>query len=137
MSCHGICGGKCAACNPNFFTGAMDKEDVNLWKKTPIKGISADKTKIDDEPVDLVNEPPHYKLYLPVPGQDNVEIDCIDIIKALGLTKNYWRASAFKYLWRADRKGDKLKDLKKAVRFIQYEIEELESNAKVSEVKSR
>lgn len=101
----------------------VPREDVDLWRKNPMVGISNDRTKIDDKAVDLVNKPPHYSIRLP----NNIEIDCIDIIKALGLTNNYWRASVFKYIWRADKKGDKLKDLKKAVRFIQYEIEELEN----------
>ena len=34
--------------------------------------------------------------------------------------------SAVKYISRAGRKGDKLEDLKKAVQFLQFEIEELE-----------
>ena len=101
-------------------------EDSKLWRKLVITGVSADRAKIDDKPVDLVNSPPHYGVFV---GSTSVE--CIDVIRALGLTENYYRASAFKYLWRADKKGDKLKDLQKAKRFIEFEIEEVMNAAKV------
>ena len=51
---------------------------------------------------DLIN-PAHYK----VNG-----LECIDVIEALGL--NFHLATAFKYLWRAGRKGSAVEDVKKA-----------------------
>lgn len=109
----------------------VKEEDADLWRRSHIKGISADKTKINDKKVDLVNEPPHYTLrlevYIDSLGRTQaVDIECLDVIKALGFEDNYYRASALKYIWRADKKGDKLKDLQKAAKFIQFEIERLE-----------
>ena len=64
---------------------------------------------------DMVNHPKHY----------NVEgYEVIDIIKAFGL--NFPMGSALKYLLRAERKGKKIEDLKKAIWCIQYEIEQRE-----------
>lgn len=58
--------------------------------------------------------PSHYK---------QGDIECIDAIyEALGVHGfiDYCRASAMKYLWRCDDKGDKDHDLKKAARFTQW-----------------
>jgi hypothetical protein len=63
----------------------------------------------------MVNHPKHY----------NVEgYEVIDIITAFGL--NFPMGSALKYLLRAERKGKKIEDLKKAIWCIQYEIEQSE-----------
>lgn len=52
--------------------------------------------------------------------------ECRDVIEALGL--GYYRGNAFKYLWRAGRKGDAIEDLRKAARNIEYEIERLQKH---------
>jgi len=67
------------------------------------------------EQPDMVNHPPHYNV-------DGYEV--IDIIKAFGL--NFPMGSALKYLLRAERKGKKIEDLKKAIWCIQYEVEQSE-----------
>lgn len=59
--------------------------------------------------------PPHYKDR--VPG-----IECIDVTKHF----SFLRGNAIKYLWRAGLKGDPIEDLKKAIWYIQSEIDHLE-----------
>lgn len=67
------------------------------------------------EQPEMVNHPKHY----------NVEgFEVIDIITAFGL--NFPMGNALKYLLRADRKGKKIEDLKKAIWYLQYEIEQSE-----------
>jgi hypothetical protein len=67
---------------------------------------------------DNVNHPKHYT---PHPSG----IECIEIVKH----HNFCVGNAIKYLWRAGLKGDKTKeieDLKKAVWYINKQIEDLE-----------
>jgi hypothetical protein len=68
---------------------------------------------------DMVNHPKHYNV-------DGYEV--IDIIRAFGL--NFPMGSALKYLLRAERKGKKIEDLKKAIWCIQYEIDNCEKETK-------
>jgi hypothetical protein len=63
---------------------------------------------------DTVNHPPHYK----VGG-----IETIDFIEAKKL--NYNIGNVVKYLTRADHKGNKLEDLRKAQWYLTREIETL------------
>lgn len=41
---------------------------------------------------------------------------------------NFNLGNAVKYISRAGRKGDKIEDLKKAIQYIEFEIEELDPN---------
>ena len=61
---------------------------------------------------DTVNHPPHYK----VGG-----IETIDFIEAKGL--NYHLGNVVKYITRADHKGDRLENLRKAKWYLEREIE--------------
>ncbi len=75
-----------------------------------------------------VQSPKHYCLpvkYKGFPRNDTVNIECLDVIEALGLDKDLFLGSAFQYLWRAGRKsvGTKIEDLEKAVFYIQKAIE--------------
>jgi len=70
---------------------------------------------------DAVDHPPHYNQ---VPG-----IECIDVVKWF----NFNRGAAIKYLWRAGHKDDAIEDLKKAIRYIQYEIERMEEVQRAEE----
>jgi hypothetical protein len=63
------------------------------------------------EQPDMVNHPKHYNV-------DGYEV--IDIIDAFKL--NFNMGNALKYLLRADRKGNKEQDLKKALWYLQREI---------------
>lgn len=63
---------------------------------------------------------------IPVHYQTVTGFDAIEFSNIYGL--NFNRGSAVKYLARAGKKGDVIEDLKKAVNFIQREIEFLERN---------
>jgi hypothetical protein len=67
------------------------------------------------EQPDMVNHPKHYNV-------DGYEV--IDIIDAFKL--NFNMGNALKYLLRADRKGNKLQDINKAIWYLQREIEQSE-----------
>lgn len=60
---------------------------------------------------DAVNSPKHYKAG---------GVECIDVIEALGL--GYRLGNCMKYIWRADSKGKRLEDLKKARWYLDREI---------------
>jgi hypothetical protein len=61
---------------------------------------------------DLVNNPPHYKSH---PSG----IECIQITEHM----NFCLGNATKYIWRADLKHDAIEDLKKAIWYIEREIQ--------------
>ena len=63
---------------------------------------------------DMVNHPPHYKAG---------GIETIDFIEAKGL--GYHLGNVVKYVSRADHKGNKLEDLKKAQWYLNRAIEKL------------
>ena len=63
-------------------------------------------------PADPVNHPPHYK---------SGGIETIDFIESKGL--NYRLGNVVKYITRADHKGNRQEDLKKALWYLQREIE--------------
>ena len=59
-----------------------------------------------------VNYPKHYLTAL----ADGEKLECIDLIEALGF--GYCMGNALKYIWRADKKNNPIKDLKKAVYYL-------------------
>jgi hypothetical protein len=71
-----------------------------------------DKLKMNDP----VNQPKHY---LSHPSG----IECIEITEHM----NFCLGNAIKYIWRADLKHDVIEDLKKAVWYINREIERREN----------
>lgn len=64
---------------------------------------------------DMVNNPKHY-----ISHPSGVE--CIEITKHMG----FCLGNAIKYIWRADLKNDAIEDLKKAIWYINCEIEKRE-----------
>ena len=62
---------------------------------------------------DMVNQPPHYK---------TGGIETIDFIEAKGL--NYRLGNVIKYITRAEHKGNRAEDLKKALWYLQREIDQ-------------
>lgn len=66
--------------------------------------------------MDNVNHPPHYKSH---PSG----VECIQITEHL----NFCLGNAVKYIWRAGLKKDAVEDLKKAVWYINREIQRLEN----------
>jgi hypothetical protein len=85
-------------------------KDCNYWDEECFELVN-DKSK----EVDLINLPPHYT----VGG-----IDTLDYIEAKGL--NMRLGNAIKYISRCDHKGSKISDLKKAIFYIQREIDKSE-----------
>lgn len=69
---------------------------------------------------DVVNHPSHYTSGLP----EGVEV--IDIIRAQNGTWEH--SNAIKYILRAQYKGTHVQDLRKAVRYLTWEIERLEAD---------
>lgn len=65
---------------------------------------------------DPVDHPAHYLAH---PSG----VECITIVQWMGFNLG----NVVKYVWRADLKGDAIEDLKKARRYLDYEIERLES----------
>lgn len=63
---------------------------------------------------DMVNEPPHYK--------SDTGLEAIEVIRAF-FRESYNLGTVFKYIARAGKKWDTLEDLKKARRYLDWEIE--------------
>lgn len=77
-----------------------------------------DQTKMHNCPKeDSVNHPPHYTKH---PSG----IECIQITEHM----NFNLGNAVKYIWRADLKNDAIEDLKKAVFYLNREINRREKN---------
>jgi hypothetical protein len=64
---------------------------------------------------DLINNPDHYTL-----GRKHQPLD---VMEDWGLIENHYLSCAFKYISRCGRKDDAVLDLKKAVFYLQREIE--------------
>lgn len=58
-------------------------------------------------------------------------IECIQIVRHM----NFNVGNAIKYLWRAGKKGSTTEDLKKAIWYINDEIERIESDEKPRDLK--
>lgn len=65
---------------------------------------------------DVVSSPSHYT-------KSPAGMECIDITKHM----NFCLGSAVKYIWRCGGKGDGIEDLRKAIQFIEFEIDRIES----------
>jgi hypothetical protein len=71
---------------------------------------------------DTVKYPKHY--YVMVPSSLGVvEVECRHLIDALDLRKDFYLGAAFKYLFRCMKKGKPRQDLEKAMRCIEYALE--------------
>lgn len=70
-------------------------------------------------PHDPVKNPKHYTSH---PSG----VECIKIARHM----SYCRGAAFKYVWRAGQKGDEVEDLRKAIAFLEEEIDLLLSKNK-------
>jgi hypothetical protein len=83
-------------------------------QKPPKPSSTSDGLPTNGTP-DLVNHPPHY-------GHHPSGVECIEIAEWY----NFCIGNAIKYLWRADRKGAPLEDLRKAQWYINREIDRRE-----------
>ena len=72
------------------------------------------------KPVKLLNTGPEY--YKAHPRG----IECIEVSSQL----SFDLGNAIKYIWRADHKGNDIEDLRKAIRYLEYEIERRRCGAK-------
>lgn len=95
----------------------MDTKGLTVEDLAPPEQSAAE-TTTPDKSDDAVNHPAHY-------GGDTV-YEVIKVLKAWGLFKNALRFNTIKYLARAGRKNDLLEDLKKAIWYLQAEINEVE-----------
>ena len=73
----------------------------------------------DKDKTDNVNHPKHYAET--VPG-----IECIQVTRHF----NFNRGNAIKYIWRAGYKSDEIEDLKKAIWYLNDEINKLQEVCK-------
>jgi hypothetical protein len=73
---------------------------------------------------DLINNPPHYNRASSKCSQCSTRIECIDVTRHL----NFNLGNAIKYIWRADYKDNKVKDLQKAVWYLQDEIKRVDNS---------
>ena len=74
------------------------------------------KVKNDDFGGDSVKSPSHYNSH---PSG----VECIDITQHL----NFCLGNAIKYIWRCDDKSKPVEDLKKAIKYLEFEIERREA----------
>ncbi len=72
-------------------------------------------TRVAEEPIDMVNRPPHYT-------SGNIEVCDFIVDQNLG----FCLGNVVKYVARADRKGKPLEDLKKAAWYLNREIQQRE-----------
>ena len=89
----------------NLSDGWTEHEDGGLSFKSPAKVVH-----------DPVNSPLHYR-------RDDVE--CIDAMKTTTSAEGfeeYCRLNAFKYIWRANNKQNKVQDIKKAIWYLRMSI---------------
>jgi len=68
---------------------------------------------------DAVEHPNHYCSH-------SSGIECIEVTRHM----NFCLGSATKYIWRVDLKEDTIKDLGKAVKFLEFEIETIEKKSR-------
>ena len=66
----------------------------------------------EDEVEKAVEHPDHYT-------QHKSGIECIQVTQHF----NFNKGNAIKYIWRAGTKGDEIEDLRKAMKYLQFEIE--------------
>lgn len=69
---------------------------------------------------DSVDHPSHYKDIVP-------SIECIEVTQHF----NFNRGNVIKYVWRAGAKGSEIEDLRKAKKYLEFEIKRLEEQEDV------
>lgn len=96
--------------------GVFDLSDVKLVRlhddPTPADHVPDAEEKVEEPAFDPVTKARHYNLH---PSG----VECITIAKHM----NFCLGSALKYILRVDNKGTPIQDLRKAIQFLEYEIE--------------
>lgn len=82
------------------------------WREGWISQETLEKATVVFEEDDMVRKPPHYQIG---------GMDCLDVIQALEL--DFMLANAFKYIWRAGRKGPPRQDIEKAHYYLERWLE--------------
>ncbi|NCC45008.1 MAG: DUF3310 domain-containing protein [Clostridia bacterium] len=102
----------------------LKTEDISLYDLLGFleKKPHSHKVEHRNEKEDIVNHPDHYTSH---PSG----IECIQVTEHM----NFLLGSAVKYIWRQGLKDDRVQDLKKAVWYIQREIERLEKTDSVKQ----
>lgn len=67
---------------------------------------------------DAINNPSHYNKQVP-------DIECIQVAQCF----NFNRGNIIKYAWRCGDKGHPVEDLKKVIKYAEFEIERLTKEA--------
>lgn len=99
--------------NDNFYCGRWDGAIV----------LETQDAELAKQEYDYVHHPSHY-------GSKDDPYECIKVMRAYGLDKNFCLGNAFKYLVRAGKKPNEpqIRDLEKAVDYINMEIGEMKRN---------
>ena len=105
----------CGSCNMTITTAGAEPSHYNPKYKF----------KEQEKPYEYVDHPSHYG------GEDN-PYECIKVIEAWGLDKNFDLGTAVRYICRAGEKPNNptLQDLKKARWYLDREIQKLEKRMK-------
>jgi len=106
-------------------------EDVSYeWEEIALTNVSGEWEEVVEDEVmvniddfkDKVNHPAHY---------NQGDVECIEAIKSATINKKGIEAvcvgNVIKYLWRYEGKGEPLEDVKKAKRYLEMLIENLET----------
>jgi hypothetical protein len=97
---------------------AYDKRQQAYYKTKELEYRDAmDGYEIDEEAEDMVGAPPHYRSH---PSG----IECIEVTRHMGFNLG----NAIKYIWRADLKNDAIEDLRKAIWYLEDELNKREDN---------
>ena len=72
----------------------------------------SDQAQVDDKASQEIDHPSHYQ---------GSSVEAIDVIEAFDL--NFMLGNAIKYILRCDKKGEKIKDIEKAIWYLRREIE--------------
>lgn len=97
--------------NARLSTERVNKLIQGRRGEEPLFGRKGEHVTMGEPQADNVNHPAHYK---------TGGIETIDFIEAKGL--NYHLGNVVKYITRADHKGDRLENLKKAQWYLNREI---------------
>ena len=98
----------------------------NITKKEEMKGC--EKMEVENKNIyrevkeDMVNSPKHYKLR-------GLDIESVDVIRATMTPEEFqgWlKGNAMKYLHRLGKKDDAAQDAKKAMKYLEWLVKELE-----------
>lgn len=100
------------------FAGSEKDVNVFMCPVDVVSGISPSSAEAPrPDASDMVNHPPHY--------QSHTGIEAIHALRAMlgdAAFVAHCRATAAKYIWRADKKGAAVEDMRKAVWYLQAAI---------------